>query len=317
MQVIITDAWLARSKAIHLGGWQLVGIGAGILVLILTLSACMASTFASWIPATLVREDLTQRDRYLRENLDSMARKVGEMQVKLMQLETLGERVSGLAGLSNAEIKNLPGRGGALVSGRPLTVEELQATLDDLERLTGQRTDLMTVVESRLFDQKIKTMMVPTQQPVAAGNLGSSFGWRIDPINGRSALHTGLDFQADSGTAIQAAAGGLVVTQEYHPAYGNMVEIDHGNDLVTRYAHASRVFVKKGDLIKRGQKIAEVGTTGRSTGPHLHFEVMVQGVYQDPQKFLSAGRKLPGQAGSTTLANASVGAPGGVPAIRR
>ena len=313
MQVIITDAWLARSKAIHLGNWQLAAIGASILTLVLLLAASMASTFASWIPATLVREDLTQRDRYLRENLDSMARKVGEMQAKLMQLETLGERVSGLAGLSATEMKNLPGRGGALVSGRPLTVEDLQATLDDLERLTGQRTDLLTVVESRLFDQKIKTMMVPTQQPVASGSLGSAFGWRIDPFNGRSALHTGLDFQADPGTTIQAAAGGLVVTQEYHGAYGNMVEIDHGNDLVTRYAHASRVFVKKGDLVKRGQKIAEVGTTGRSTGPHLHFEVMVQGVYQDPQKFLSAGRKVPGHAPGPTIA----GAPANALGIRR
>ncbi len=310
MQVIITDAWLARTKAIHLGGLQLVGIGLGILVLVMVLAAGLASTFASWIPVTLVREDLTQRDRYLRENLDSMARKVGEMQARLMQLETLGERVSGLAGLPAAEVKNPPGRGGALVAGKPLTFEDLQTTLDDLERLTGQRTDLLTVVESRLFDQKIKTMMVPTQQPVAGGTLGSSFGWRIDPFNGRSALHTGLDFQADPGTPIQAAAGGLVVTQEYHPAYGNMVEVDHGNDLVTRYAHASRVFVKKGDLVKRGQKIAEVGTTGRSTGPHLHFEVMVQGVNQDPQKFLSAGRKIPGHAGGPALAAASIAATG-------
>ncbi|MGH8858316.1 MAG: M23 family metallopeptidase, partial [Polaromonas sp.] len=173
------------------------------------------------------------------------------------------------------------------------TMEELQATLADLNKLTDQRVDLMTVMESRLFDQKIKKMMVPTQEPVAGGNLGSSFGWRIDPLNGRSALHTGLDFPSEPGTAILAAAGGVVVTQEYHPAYGNMVEVDHGNELVTRYAHASRVLVKKGDLVKRGQKIAEVGTTGRSTGPHLHFEMLVQGVFQDPQKFLTAGQKLP------------------------
>jgi murein DD-endopeptidase MepM/ murein hydrolase activator NlpD len=106
-------------------------------------------------------------------------------------------------------------------------------------------------------------------------------------------LHSGLDFQADPGTPILAAAGGVVVTQEFHPAYGNMVEIDHGNNLITRYAHASKVWVKQGDLVKRGQKIADVGTTGRSTGPHLHFEVMVQGVPQDPQKFLAAGRDIP------------------------
>ena len=173
-------------------------------------------------------------------------------------------------------------------------MEELQATLADLDKLTGQNTDLMTVVESRLLDQKIRNMMLPTQQPVRDGHVGSAFGWRIDPFTARSALHTGLDFQAEQGTPILAAAGGVVVTQEAHPAYGNMVEVDHGNDLITRYAHASRVWVKKGDLVKRGQKIADVGTTGRSTGPHLHFEVLVQGVPQDPQKFLAAGRNLPG-----------------------
>jgi murein DD-endopeptidase MepM/ murein hydrolase activator NlpD len=124
--------------------------------------------------------------------------------------------------------------------------------------------------------------------------MGSAFGWRIDPFTGRSALHTGMDFQADAGTPILAAAGGVVVTQEYHPEYGNMVEIDHGNDLVTRYAHSSRVLVKKGDLVKRGQKIAEVGTTGRSTGAHLHFEVLSQGVPQNPEPFLVAGRNAQG-----------------------
>ncbi len=87
----------------------------------------------------------------------------------------------------------------------------------------------------------------------------------------------------------------MVVTQEVHPAYGNMVELDHGNGLITRYAHASRVHVRRGDLVKRGQRIAEVGTTGRSTGPHLHFEVLVQGVPQDPQKFLDAGSQLAGR----------------------
>jgi len=192
------------------------------------------------------------------------------------------------AGIKSA--KSPMGSGGALVASRPMTLEELQATLAELDKLTNQRVDLMTVMESRLFDQKIKQLMVPTQEPVIGGLLGSAFGWRIDPLNGRSALHTGLDFPSEPGTPILAAAGGVVVTQEYHSAYGNMVEVDHGNDLVTRYAHASKVLVKKGDVVKRGQKIAEVGTTGRSTGPHLHFEVLVQGVFQDPQKFLNAGQ---------------------------
>lgn len=306
MHFIITDAWLAKSRAVHLSGTRLVlSLMALSLVLMVTAAGMYHWVFLKgaregWpvigaLVRLVVKDEFEQRDRFMRENLDAMARKLGEMQAKMVQLEALGERVSGLAGVNPAEIKVTPGRGGALVSGRPLTLEELQATLADLDKLTEQRVDLLTVMESRLFDQKIRKMMVPTQQPVHAGHLGSSFGWRIDPFTGRSALHTGLDFQAEPGTSILAAAGGIVVTQELHPAYGQMVEIDHGNDLVTRYAHASRVWVKKGDLIKRGQKLADVGTTGRSTGPHLHFEVLVQGVPQDPQKFLSAGQNLAGR----------------------
>ncbi len=304
MHFIITDAWLAKSRAVHLSGTKLAIVFAGLTLGLMIAAASLyhwvflKGAREGWpVIGTLVRlvvkDEFEQRDRFIRENLDAMARRLGEMQAKLVQLEALGERVSGLAGVSPTEIKSVPGRGGALVAGRPLTMQELQATLADLDQVSSQSTDLLTVMESRLFDQKIKNLMVPTQQPVQAGQLGSAFGWRIDPFTGRSALHTGLDFQAEPGTPIVAAAGGVVVEQEVHPAYGNMVEIDHGNNLVTRYAHASKVWVKKGDLVKRGQKIAEVGTTGRSTGPHLHFEVMVQGVPQDPQKFLSAGRNLP------------------------
>jgi murein DD-endopeptidase MepM/ murein hydrolase activator NlpD len=300
MQLIITDAWLAKSRAVHLSGRRLV-FALGVLSMVM---AVMAAGLYHWVflkgaregwpvigsfVRLLVKDEFEQRDRFMRENLNVMAIKLGEMQAKLTQLESLGERVSGLAGMSAGDIKATPGRGGVLVPGPNLTMDELQATLAALDRVADQRADLMTVMESRLFEQKMRNMMVPTQPPVPGANLGSYFGWRIDPITGGSALHTGLDFQAETGTSILAAAGGVVVTQEYHPGYGNMLEIDHGKDLITRYAHASAVFVKKGDLIKRGQKIAEVGNTGRSTGSHLHFEVLVQGVPQDPQKFLTAG----------------------------
>jgi murein DD-endopeptidase MepM/ murein hydrolase activator NlpD len=301
---IITDAWLAKSRAIHLSGTRLLlsflALSLGLMVFAAGLYhwVFLKGAREGWpvvgaLVRLVVKDEFEQRDRFMRENLDAMARRVGEMQARMVQLEALGERVSGLAGVNPAELRTPPGRGGALVSGRPLSLEELKATLAELDRLTEQRTDLMTVMESRLFDQKIRNMMVPTQRPVLAGIVGSPFGWRIDPFTGRSALHTGLDFQAEPGTPIFAAAGGVVVAAEAHPEYGNMVEIDHGNNLVTRYGHASRLLVKKGDLVKRGQKIAEVGSTGRSTGPHLHFEVLVQGVQQDPQKFLAAGDRLP------------------------
>jgi len=321
MQLIITDAWLARSRAIHLSGTKLVLAGLVLSVALMLVAAglyhwvFLKGAREGWpvigsLVRLVVKDEIALRDRFMRENLDAMARRLGEMQAKLLQLESLGERVSGLAGINPAEVRAKPGQGGALVGGRPLTMEELQKTLDDLERLTDQRTDLLAVAESRLFEQKVRAMMIPTQQPVAFGAAGSGFGWRIDPFTGRSALHTGIDYQSPVGTPILAAAGGVVVTQEYRPDYGNMIEIDHGKDLVTRYAHASRVFVKKGDLVKRGQKVAEVGNTGRSTGPHLHFEVLVRGVPQDPMKFMNAGRSMPApQLAQLTPAPAAAAGP--------
>lgn len=303
MQMIITDAWLTKSGTLYFSGrrlvlWLLLAavavmlLAAGLYHWVFLKGAREGWPIVGSLVRLVVKDEFEQRDRFVRENLDVMARKLGEMQVKMMQLESLGERVSGLAGVNPAELKAAGGQGGALVSGPALTLSDLQATLDDLESLTHQRTDLLTVMESRLFERKMQNLLIPTQKPVLQGEAGSAFGWRLDPFTGRTALHTGLDFRAETGTPILAAAGGVVVTQEFHPEYGNMIEIEHGDDLVSRYAHASKSFVKKGDLIKRGQKIAEVGSTGRSTGAHLHFEVLVQGVFQDPQKFLQTRQPL-------------------------
>lgn len=317
MHLIITDAWLARSRAIHLSGGRLLAAG---LVMSFALMLVAAGLYhwvflkgarEGWpVVGTLIRlvikDEFELRDRLMRENLDMMARRLGEMQAKMLQLESLGERISGLAGINPDEIKSKPEQGGTLVSGRSLTMAELKATLEQLDHLADQRTDLMAVAESRLFEQKVRNMMVPTQSPLDGSRVGSPFGWRIDPFTGRSALHTGLDFQANQGAPITAAAGGVVVTTEFHPAYGNMVEIDHGKNLITRYAHTSKILVKKGDLVKRAQKIALVGSTGRSTGPHLHFEVLVRGVQQDPQKFLTAGRQSSPQQVAQALAKARV-----------
>jgi murein DD-endopeptidase MepM/ murein hydrolase activator NlpD len=303
VHLIITDAWLAKSRALHLSGKQLVLAGLTLSLALMLVAAglyhwvFLKGARDGWpVVGTLLRlvvkDEFAQRDRFMRENLDVMAKKLGEMQAKLQQLEALSERVSGLAGINPGDVKSKPGLGGLQQPGRPLTMQELQSLLDGLDRVTDQRADLLSVVESRLVEQKIRSMMVPTQMPIAGAPLGSAYGMRIDPFTGTLTLHKGLDFQAEPGTPIHAAAGGVVVTQEVHPAYGNMIEVDHGKGLVTRYAHADKVFVKTGDLIKRGQKIATVGNTGRSTGAHLHFEVMVDGVAHDPKKFLDAGNKL-------------------------
>jgi murein DD-endopeptidase MepM/ murein hydrolase activator NlpD len=300
MQLIITDPRLARSYVLQVRGPALAAslcavflvvtlASAGVYHWILLKGARDGWPVVSSVMRLVVKDEFDQRDRYMRENIELMAKRMGEMQAKLMQVESLAERVSGLAGLDPAAVKVAPGQGGALVLGRDLTLQELQGTLQDIERSTAQRNDIMTVIESRLVEQQIKKMMIPTRAPIPDVSAGSGFGWRIDPFTGMSALHDGLDFPASVGTPIYSAAGGVVVSQEAHPQYGNLIEIDHGNDLLTRYAHISRSLVKKGDLIKRGQKIAEVGNTGRSTGPHLHFEVLVRGVAQDPQKFLRMG----------------------------
>jgi murein DD-endopeptidase MepM/ murein hydrolase activator NlpD len=300
MQLIITDAWLAKSHAIHLSGRRL----AAAFVLLSFLLTVVAAGIYHWIflkgaregwpvigsfVRLVVKDEFEQRDRFMRDNIQVMAKKLGELQAKMTQLESLGERVSGLAGVNPAEIRAAPGTGGVLLLERAVSAQEFESMLERMDALADRRSVTFAAMESSLFERKMRSLLIPTQHPVVSANLGSHFGWRIDPVNGHSAFHSGLDFQAETGTPIVAAAGGVVVTQEYHAGYGNVVEIDHGKDVISRYAHASAVFVRKGDVVKRGQKIAEVGSTGRSTGAHLHFEVLVQGVAQDPLKFLQAG----------------------------
>jgi len=306
VQVIITDARMARSRVLHLGWGHFVAIAVALLTaalllvpgVLLALSASGVYQAPEGLPWGLGQFTLGQSDtqeqeeRYMRANIDAMARKLGEAQARIMQLESLAERVGTLAGVPVPDTSQPPGQGGVQLPGRPLAMNELDTALDALAALAELRLDWLTAAESRLVDDHIRRHRVPTQNPVPGHQISSGFGTRIDPFNGRLTSHKGLDFPAPVGTPVMAAAGGVVIAQERHAGYGNIVEIDHGNQLVTRYAHTSRAVVKLGDLVRRGQKIAEVGNTGRSTGAHLHFEVLVQGVQHDPQKFLSAGNDI-------------------------
>lgn len=316
MHLIITDPWLARRNAIHLSGTQLaIFLVTSVVTLIATALASYHFIFLhgarqGWpiiapLAQLIASAERSSQERYLRENLDVMAQKLGELQARIVQMDALGERVATLAGLPPADYKNRNGSGGMLVQPTNLTIASLRDFIESTELHSSDTADWLTVIETRLFDEKLKKSMVPSELPVRDVSLGSGFGWRIDPLTGQRALHTGIDFPSDTGTPILAAAGGVVVTQEYHPAYGHMVEIDHGNELITRYAHASRVHVKIGDIIKRGQKIAEVGSSGRSTGPHLHFEVWLSGVVQDPMKFLQASNYANATNKGTPVARAT------------
>jgi murein DD-endopeptidase MepM/ murein hydrolase activator NlpD len=306
VHIILVSDRLATARTITITARHLALAAMGFVLLVL-----MVSTLFSYITVrhaaeirlpflqTLlvsIREQETQKTQdFLRENLNAMAVRLGQMQAQLMRLDTLGERLGQISGIKALETKpaEKPGQGGPLLEPtKPLTPSELQRQLEILSRQVESRSDYLGLIESELMDERVKKNLLPTTLPVAMQWNASGFGWRIDPFTGEQARHEGVDFSAEPGTPIVAAAAGIVVAAERHPEYGNMVEVDHGNDLITRYAHASKVLVKPGMLVRRGQKIAEVGTTGRSTGPHLHFEVRFKGVAQNPNRFLQNAKQL-------------------------
>lgn len=314
MQILITDSTLVRTRALHIRRWQfalgalflaavLMMISGAIYHFIFLTAAREGWPVMSQLVKLIVRDEIAQRERFMRENLDAIALRVGEMQAKVVKLEALSERVTGMAGVKTDDLKALParakGQGGPFVPLARPSMAQLNEAIDQLDERADIGSDLFTLVESRLFEARLQALLVPSSHPVE-GPVGSGFGFRIDPITGRAALHTGLDFPSDVGSAILAAAGGMVIVSQVHPAYGNLIEIDHGNALVTRYAHASKLLVKTGAMVKRGQKIAEVGTSGRSTGPHLHFEVLVSGVPQNPTRFLAGQVTTPTAVAETS-----------------
>ena len=304
MQILITNGSLARTRVLRLNRWQLTLALVGFATLLTLLSGLayhyifLKAAREGWpvvsqIMRLVVRDEFAQRDRFLRENLDAIAQKVGEMQAKLVRLEVMSERVSGMVGVKPEEIRPVVktaatgAQGGPFLPASSVSLDQLRGIVDALDVQTDQRSDLFTMIESRLFESRLQALMIPNSKPVDVP-LGSGFGFRPDPFTGVAALHTGLDFPAEIGTPVVAAAGGVVLLTEQHPQYGNVIELDHGQGVVTRYAHNSKLFAKTGDIVKRGQKITEIGTSGRSTGPHLHFEVRLDGVPQNPAKFLAS-----------------------------
>ncbi len=232
------------------------------------------------------------------KHLDAYALELGELQARLLRLDAQSERLAKLAGEKETTIKNnpnlksiqnlQPGSGGPLVRSSPLNEADLKKTLDELMTAVESRDDYLSILESKLLQQSVLKDTLPNSSPVDAAYNSSSYGWRIDPFTGTKAFHEGLDFTAAVGTPIHAAAGGIVIFAEQTPDYGKIVKIDHGSGLETRYAHASKLLVKVGDRVEKGQVISLVGSTGRSTGAHLHYEIRLNGEPLDPRKYLQA-----------------------------
>ncbi len=236
-------------------------------------------------------------------HLDAYAKQIGELQARIMRLDAQNKRLVKLAGIGtdkkvaekakNIDMKPVdglvaPGVGGPLVNAMPMTEPDLQAAIAELASAVGNRDEYMNYVEADVLQNSVLKDMLPNSNPVNLAYRSSSYGWRIDPFNGNRAFHEGLDFTAAAGTKIRAAGDGIVISAAHTPAYGNLVKLNHGAGLETRYAHASKLLVKNGDRVVKGQVIALVGSTGRSTGPHLHYEIRLNGSPLDPRKYLSS-----------------------------
>jgi murein DD-endopeptidase MepM/ murein hydrolase activator NlpD len=304
LQIILISDRLAKARSISLTLPHIAGTALIALALVCSATAGLywvtlryASELRIPVLQKLVlaaQEAEAERARlFVQQNLNAMATRLGEMQAQLTRLDALGERLSSLAGIRPQEFRfsEAPGLGGAsrtLLPPQNLSLADFSDKLAALSRNVEGRNDMLSMLEVQLFDQAVKKKLLPTMMPVQAPFNASGFGRRIDPFTGQWAMHEGIDFIADAGTPVVAAAGGVVQFSGFHPQYGNMIDIDHGNDLVTRYAHMSKLFVKEGDMTIRGRKIGLSGSTGRSTGPHLHFEVRFRGAAQNPARFLAS-----------------------------
>jgi murein DD-endopeptidase MepM/ murein hydrolase activator NlpD len=303
MNIILVSDSLAKSRIVTISQSQIIMaamgfISAGFMFALGTYWVTMKyavdiqNPFIQSLISTLTQQKTQEAEKEMREQMNSLAVKLGELQARLMRLDAFGERLGKAAGIKPSEFRfsETPGQGGPAPSpsaSSEISYPDFQTRIAAISRLLDDRSDKLGVLDSVLMDGRLAAKAVPTTLPVETGYFSSNFGYRIDPFNGHQAFHAGVDFIAAPGSPVLAAAGGVVATAERHSDYGNMVDIDHDNGLTTRYAHLSRMNVKAGDVVLKGQRLGELGQTGRATGPHLHFEVRENSVPLNPNRFLS------------------------------
>lgn len=306
MNIILVSGKLTKARNITLALPHLLLAGTLLLVVVVALAfgfqyvmlryaSHLDNPFLDKLILSTQQKQNAKMETYLRENLDALAIKLGQMQAGLLRLDTLGERLAKTAGFKPEDFMfdQPPAQGGAVSTTMPayeLSMPDLDRQVTLLSQQLDDRSEKLGVLDSMMIFDNAKKKLMPSNLPVQGGWYSSNFGWRIDPFTGLRAFHEGMDFMAEIGEPVHAAAGGVVVYSDLHPQYGNMIEIDHGNGLSTRYAHMSKRLVKVGDVVLSGEEIGKVGATGRATGPHLHFEVRQNGAPLNPAHFL----KLPG-----------------------
>jgi murein DD-endopeptidase MepM/ murein hydrolase activator NlpD len=240
------------------------------------------------------KAQLEDTKRVLQEKVNALAMRVGQMNANVIRLDALGKRLTRMANLDDGEFDfgHPPALGGAEsgADGQPAQVPDLTAMVDDLQGQLSSREQQLNVLETLILSRELNKQVYPEGRPVHEGWISSYFGRRADPFTGYSAVHKGLDFAGQPGDRVTSVAAGLVTYAGDRAGYGEMVEINHGNGLATRYGHNEKLLVKQGDMVRKGQDVALMGSTGHSTGPHLHFEVLKNGTQVDPLRFIGEER---------------------------
>jgi murein DD-endopeptidase MepM/ murein hydrolase activator NlpD len=245
----------------------------------------------AWQERLAFQGDELERTRsYTEEQIRGLTVKLAQLQSRLTRLDALGERLIGVAKLEDGEFDFSiePAVGGPETTGRDsYNPPDFVSALDELSSLIDSREQQLAVLDSLLGDRKIQSSTFVAGRPIDRGWLSSRFGYRNDPFNGNVAWHDGVDFAGKDGSDIMAVAAGVITWASDRYGYGNLVEVNHGNGYVTRYAHAKEILVNVGDVISKGDVVALMGSTGRSTGPHVHFEVIYKDKSVDPSKYIN------------------------------
>ena len=246
--------------------------------------------------AVLLKQQAQIEDvkRVLQEKVNALAMRVGQMNANVIRVNALGKRLTRMAKLDDGEFDfgNPPALGGSEsgVDGQPVQIPSLTTMVDDLQSQLSSREQQLGVLENLILTRELNKQVYPEGRPVQDGWISSYFGSRADPFTGYAAVHKGLDFAGPQGTKVMTVAAGLVTFAGERSGFGEMVEINHGNGLATRYCHNEKLLVKQGDMVRKGQDVALMGSTGHSTGPHLHFEVLKNGTQVDPLRFIGEDR---------------------------
>ena len=277
------DAGALASRRPLASRFALVGFGLALgLGLSVGAGTLRQASLESQLSAQHAQSAAMQRE------LNAMAARLGELQAEANRLNALGDRLTRAGQLGDGEFDfDKPVPVGGVGPVHDISSRELNRGISTLAAQFRQSGDQLSVLESLLFSHKLEQDAVPSGMPIANSYITSGFGGRADPMGGGGEFHKGIDFKANTGDPVMAVADGVVSFAGVRSGYGNVVEIDHGNGYVTRYAHNSRLEHHVGELIRAGQEIAKAGSTGRSTGAHVHLEVWKNGQAVNPRNFLS------------------------------